>query len=133
MRTNEVETLTGLSRHTLRYYEREGLLAGVQRSPSGYRIYSEQVVAQIALIKGMKALGFGLDEIRPVLNAVNDSAINCADGASLLASKRVSVEQQIKQLKSLSRQLLREQRKLERRAARNGVTPSTRGSADKGV
>lgn len=124
MRTGEIEKLTGLSRHTLRYYEREGLLHGVQRTLSGYRIYADQALNQINLIKGLKALGFGLDEIRPVLNAVNNSAMNCADGANLLALKRASIERQVQQLKKLSQQLLKEQQRLEERARKNGVTPS---------
>ncbi|HET8637770.1 MAG TPA: MerR family transcriptional regulator [Acidobacteriaceae bacterium] len=124
MRTGEIEKLTGPSRHTLRYYERKGLLHGVQRTSSGYRIYADQVLNQINLIKGLKALGFGLDEIRPVLNAVNDSAMNCADGAKLLALKRASIERQVQQLKKLSQQLLKEQQRLEERARKNGVTPS---------
>lgn len=124
MRTSEIETLTDLSRHTLRYYEREGLLLGVQRSPSGYRIYNDYCLRQINLIKGLKALGFALSEIRPVLNAVNDSTMNCADGAQLLASKRAGIELQRQQLKRLSQQLFKEQRRLEQRAAKNGVVPS---------
>lgn len=127
MRIGEIEKLTGLSRHTLRYYEREGLLLGVQRSSSGYRIYADDAVDQLNLIKGLKALGFGLDEIRPVLNAVNDSAINCADGANLLALKRKSIERQVRQLKNLSKQLLNEQRRLEKQAAKNGAVPSNEG------
>mgnify|MGYP000533368829 CR=1 FL=1 len=99
MRTGQVEALTGLSRHTLRYYEREGLLVGVQRSSSGYRIYADNAIDQINLIKGLKALGFGINEIRSVLNAINDKAMNCVDGANLLALKRASIERQVQQLK----------------------------------
>ncbi|HDZ58424.1 MAG TPA: MerR family transcriptional regulator [Pseudomonas xinjiangensis] len=124
MRIGELEKLSGLSRHTLRYYEREGLLFGIQRTPSGYRVYPHDAIKQLRLLGAMKALGFGLDEIKPVLTAVNSSAVNCADGALLLARKRTGVQKQIRQLKGVNRDLLKEQRRLEQRAAEHGVSPT---------
>jgi DNA-binding transcriptional MerR regulator len=124
MLIGELENLSGLSRHTLRYYEREGLLLGVQRSSNGYRIYPKNAVQQVGLLKGLKALGFGLDEIKPILAAIGNSSINCADGANLLAQKRVVIQDQIRNLQSVNRNLLKEQKKLERRAAEHGVTPN---------
>jgi DNA-binding transcriptional MerR regulator len=129
MRIGEIENLTGLSRHTLRYYEREGLLLGVQRSSSGYRIYNNHAVNQLNLLKGLKALGFGLEEIKTILSAVNDSAMNCADGANLLALKRVTVERQVQELQKLSQLLLEEQRRLENRASEHGVVASNQDEA----
>jgi hypothetical protein len=38
----EVAGRTGLTRHTLRYYERDGLMLGVDRGGSGHRRYSER-------------------------------------------------------------------------------------------
>ncbi len=124
MRIGELEKISGLSRHTLRYYEREGLLLGVERGPNGYRVYPVNAVGQMTILKGLKALGFGLDEIKPILTAISNSTVNCADGANLLARKRISIQQQIRRLQSMSRNLLKEQRKLEKRAAEHGVTPS---------
>lgn len=127
MRIGEVEKRSGLNRHTLRYYEREGLLLGVQRTSNGYRTYPEGAIGQLNLLKSMKALGFGLDEIKPILTALTDSTVNCADGVQLLARKRVSIQQQIRQLQGVSRDLLKEQRKLEKRAAEHGVKPTRHG------
>ena len=124
MRIGELESLSGLSRHTLRYYEREGLLLGVERASNGYRIYPDSAVGQMAILKGLQSLGFGLDEIKPILTAISNSTVNCADGANLLARKRMSIQQQIRKLQSVNRNLLKEQRKLEKRAAKHGVTAS---------
>ena len=38
----EVSEKTGLTAHTLRYYEKEGLLTGVERSQGGFRQYSDE-------------------------------------------------------------------------------------------
>jgi DNA-binding transcriptional MerR regulator len=37
----EVAERAGLSRHTLRYYERDGLMLGIDRAGSGHRRYSK--------------------------------------------------------------------------------------------
>ena len=38
----DVSKKTGLSAHTLRYYEKEGLITGVERSQRGYRQYTDE-------------------------------------------------------------------------------------------
>ena len=43
--------ITGLSAHTLRYYEKEGLLPFVKKSGSGLRIFSETDLGWIAMIE----------------------------------------------------------------------------------
>jgi MerR family mercuric resistance operon transcriptional regulator len=49
---------------TLRYYEREGLVASPPRSPSNYRLYPEDTVRRVQFIKRAQELGFSLKEIK---------------------------------------------------------------------
>ena len=53
----EVAERTGLTRHTLRYYERDGLMLGVGRAGSGHRRYSERDLGWIELITKLRATG----------------------------------------------------------------------------
>ena len=53
----QVATLTQLSTHTLRYYERIGLLTQVSRAPSGHRRYSKQDIAWINFLTKLRATG----------------------------------------------------------------------------
>jgi DNA-binding transcriptional MerR regulator len=56
---------TGLSVHTLRYYERDGLLLdAVDRAPSGHRRYSAQDVSWIVMLTRLRATGMGIAELR---------------------------------------------------------------------
>ncbi len=55
---------TGLSAHTLRYYEKIGLILGVDRDSKGHRDYSEKDIIWIEFIKRLKATRMPLDEIR---------------------------------------------------------------------
>lgn len=57
----------GVGIDTVRYYEREGLLAPSRRLPSGYRRYSEAELTRLRFIRRSQALGFSLKEIRELL------------------------------------------------------------------
>jgi hypothetical protein len=52
----------GLSADTVRYYERVGLLPPPARSAAGYRLYDQDAVARLRLIKGAQRAG--LDRLR---------------------------------------------------------------------
>lgn len=57
----------GVGIDTVRYYERNGLLAPRDRLASGYRRYGDLEVARLRFIRRAKALGFALAEIRELL------------------------------------------------------------------
>ncbi len=122
MRIAELESRTGFGRHALRFYEREGLLVGVCRGANNYRDYPESAVKDATLLQQLQSLGFSLQEIREVLNAMRAKSIDCAQGARLMAEKRTAVEAQIANLRKVSKILMREQQRLEDRAARHNLS-----------
>jgi DNA-binding transcriptional MerR regulator len=61
--------MTAVSVRTLRYYDREGLLAPSRRTEAGYRLYTDDDLARLEQILALKFLGFSLDEIRVYLDA----------------------------------------------------------------
>jgi DNA-binding transcriptional MerR regulator len=62
----EVAERLGLSLRTIRHYEEVGLVVP-ERTPGGFRLYSETDIGRLALIKRMKPLGFSLEEMRDLL------------------------------------------------------------------
>ncbi|PBC61003.1 MerR family transcriptional regulator [Streptomyces sp. Tue6028] len=58
---------TGLSVRTIRYWSDEGALPPVTRSPGGYRLFDAASVARLELIRTLRELGLGLDDVRKVL------------------------------------------------------------------
>ena len=68
----EVAERTGLTRHTLRYYERDGLMLGVDRAGSGHRRYSERDLGWIELITKLRATGMPIREVRRYAELVRD-------------------------------------------------------------
>lgn len=112
MRIAELEQRTGVSRHTLRYYEKEGLLLEVGRRGNNYRNYSEKAVQRVGMVRQLKALGFSLKEIREVLDALRSDSIDCDQGAALMAEKKAAVDRKIAELKAVSAMLGDEQKRL---------------------
>jgi len=55
---------TGVSAHTLRYYERAGLLAPVDRAASGHRRYGEEDLARIQFLIKLRSTGMPIRQIR---------------------------------------------------------------------
>jgi DNA-binding transcriptional MerR regulator len=87
---------TGLTAHTLRYYERDGLmLAPVERASSGHRRYSERDLRWIELITRLRATGMPIRDVRRYALLVRDGAGNEAERLALLLAHREVVERQL--------------------------------------
>jgi Predicted transcriptional regulators len=69
MKIQELADRTGLSIHTIRYYEKEGLLDDrhVQRDHNNYRYYLDAVIERLRLIKKFQGIGCSLIETKEVL------------------------------------------------------------------
>lgn len=60
----EVSEMLGLSIPTLRYYDKMGLLPGLQRKSSGYRIFSDGDIEMLKIINSFKQAGFQIKDIQ---------------------------------------------------------------------
>jgi DNA-binding transcriptional MerR regulator len=67
LRSGQVARAAGVSRQTLRYYERRGLTAEPHRTPGGHRLYPAEMVTVLRAIKAAQRLGFSLAEITDLL------------------------------------------------------------------
>ena len=70
MRIKEVETLVGISKKNIRYYEQEGLLTPRRNLENSYRDYDEADVERLKRIRLLRKLGMPISEIRDVLGGV---------------------------------------------------------------
>ncbi|MCO0638403.1 MerR family transcriptional regulator, partial [Lutimaribacter sp. EGI FJ00014] len=70
---------TGCHLETIRYYENIGLMPEPPRSPKGYRLYDESHVRRLRFILRSRELGFGIDEIRSLLDLVDRKCQTCAE------------------------------------------------------
>jgi DNA-binding transcriptional MerR regulator len=69
LRAGQVAQAVGVNVETLRYYERRGIIAEPERSLGGHRLYPEETVTTVRVIKAAQRLGFTLDEVAELLEA----------------------------------------------------------------
>ena len=68
----------GLSRATVLYYEREGLLEPAYRSDNGYRWYGDKEIERMKRITGYRSYGVPVSEIRDLLDKESEQAVEQA-------------------------------------------------------
>ena len=88
---SEVAERTGLTPHTLRYYERGGLMLGVGRASSGHRRYSERDLGWIELITKLRGTGMPIREVRRYAELVRAGDGNEDERLALLRAHRERV------------------------------------------
>jgi MerR family mercuric resistance operon transcriptional regulator len=94
----QVAKRAGVGVETLRFYEREGLIAEPARRPSGYRQYPPHAVRRIRFIRHAKELGFTLKEIQELLELRVRHEATCADVRRRARDKITNIEERIASL-----------------------------------
>lgn len=79
MHIGDMVEATGLSHRTIRHYDEVGLLPASTRSEGGFRIYTDSDLARMLVIRSMKPLGFSLEEMGELLDAVDELAADPQD------------------------------------------------------
>lgn len=95
----EVAVETGLSEHTLRYYERIGLIESVNRAGNGHRRYTEHDVDWIELLKCMRATGMPIEQMKRFSDLVRSGDHTISERLELLTAHRKAVLDSIEELK----------------------------------
>ncbi|MES2280861.1 MAG: Cu(I)-responsive transcriptional regulator [Pseudomonadota bacterium] len=97
--------LSGVSAKMLRHYESLGLLAGVARTDSGYRQYSEADVRSLQFIKRSRDLGFSMAEIAELVGLWNNRR-RASSSVKRIAQKHVDdLAQRIEAMQAMQRTL----------------------------
>jgi DNA-binding transcriptional MerR regulator len=95
----EAAERAGLSVHTLRYYERAGLLAPVERNGSGHRRYTPEDVEWIVVCTKLRATGMPIRRIRDYAELVREGEGNEAERLALLEAHREDVRRQLREVR----------------------------------
>lgn len=86
MQIGQVAERTELSVKTIRHYDNVGLVTPSARSVGGFRLYTESDVIRLLVIRRMKPLGFTLDEMKQLLEALDVLADSATDTPSRTAA-----------------------------------------------
>ncbi|TMP78279.1 hypothetical protein CWB73_17155 [Pseudoalteromonas phenolica] len=98
MRIKAICLKTGLSKDTVRFYEKLGLLTNVEKGLNGYKNYIDTHVEQLSLIKHAKGLGFTLEEIKQLAALLFSRQLTMSEMSSFLKLKEQEIDNKIKQL-----------------------------------
>jgi DNA-binding transcriptional MerR regulator len=93
----EAAELTGLTAHTLRYYERIGLL-DVRRDAAGYRSYDRRAMARIVFISRLRASGMPIGTISHYLELVQQGEDTEPQRLALMQEHRDRIQRQLRDL-----------------------------------
>ncbi|MEO1163739.1 MAG: MerR family transcriptional regulator [Chloroflexota bacterium] len=97
----QMVTTTGLSAHTLRYYEDLGLIDVVQRAPNGHRRYTDEDIERIEFLKKMRHTGLSLDDIKAFLDLYKQGEQTASERRTIMEEQRENVRQQIAELQEV--------------------------------
>ncbi|MHA8050330.1 MerR family transcriptional regulator [Aquirufa sp. ROCK-SH2] len=109
MLINELSKKTGLSTHTIRFYEKSGLIEGKQDETvksNNYFHYDEVTIEKLEFISDAKSVGFTIKEIGQTLDAWYNNRYTKEQKLEILYDKLISLEQKMKEIKTMKKQLL---------------------------
>ncbi len=90
--------LVGVTPVTLRYYDREGLLPFMQRSDSGYRLFSDDDLAMLRVIECLKKTGMPIKDIRQFCEWVQMGDSSLRQRHEMFLERKRVVEAQMAEL-----------------------------------
>lgn len=101
----EVSSLVDVTIHTLRYYEKIGLIQKVNKDNAGRRLYSDKEISLVWFIKRAKQMNFSLDEIKQLILLDASKGSPKKEMRALVKSKLEKIDESLKELTLLKRDL----------------------------
>lgn len=103
MLIGELSNKTGLSRDTIRFYEKQGLIAigRKERRFNNYKEYSETTLERLLTIKRLKGFGFTLNEAQEFLEMIEMKTASCSAVSYKVGEKISMLENKIKELEAI--------------------------------
>jgi DNA-binding transcriptional MerR regulator len=108
MLIGELSASTSLSRDTIRFYEKQGLIeiSKKGRRQNNYKEYSEGVLTRLNTIKRLKSFGFTLNEIADLLDMIDVQEATCNNVNELINKKVALLDVKIRDMIALRDQLI---------------------------
>ena len=89
---------TGVSRDTLRYYERVGILPGIARSRSGHRRFSDDDMGWIKLVQCLRATGMPIEDLQAYAELMQQGDSTAGERLRLLEDHRRRIQADMAEL-----------------------------------
>ena len=101
----EAAQMTALPKKTVRYYADIQLVAPIERSDAGYRLYTLTEVKKLVFVRKARAFGFSVDVCRELLSLYEDRERSSRDVKSIALARLQEIEQKMRELQTLHEEL----------------------------
>ncbi len=101
LKIGDVARLAELSIDAVRFYEREGLLGRVKRSPAGQRQYDNESVRRLAFVRRATALGLSLAEVKSLVGLRVSSRLPCERVHERAVAKVADIDRRLAELTAM--------------------------------
>ncbi|QFU00370.1 HTH-type transcriptional regulator ZntR [Halomonas sp. THAF5a] len=102
MKVSEIARQAGVTAETVRHYTREGLLRPERHPENGYQLFDQRELERLRFIQRARTLGFGVAEIRDILEHADHGDSPCPMVRDLLASRLPQIRAHIAELEALA-------------------------------
>jgi DNA-binding transcriptional MerR regulator len=109
MHIGELAERTELSLRTIRHYDEVGILPATSRTEGGFRVYTEEDLERLMVIRRMKPLGFSLEEMTDLLSVLDglqqeqDETVTRELRTRLAVFRDTAAERRAKMVETLAR------------------------------
>jgi MerR family transcriptional regulator, mercuric resistance operon regulatory protein len=103
LRIGALSRLSGVKVETIRYHEREGLLAKPERTVGGGRLYRPSDAERLAFIRRTRELGFPLDEVRELLGLADQRSRSCRRVHAVATAHLAEIRRKIEDMRRMER------------------------------
>lgn len=97
---NQVAKIANIHVETLRYYERNGLISPV-RGENGYRLYDDDIIEKLEIIKYAKACGFTLEEVKRIISVFENTVIDYNYVVEIIDKKVIEISHKMEHLEKM--------------------------------
>jgi DNA-binding transcriptional MerR regulator len=94
----EVTEITEIAAHTLRYYEKEGLLPHVKRNENGKRLYDEEDLSWIHFVTALRATGMPIAQIQQYVYLYKEGDSTISERKLMMLNHKKEIERSIRDL-----------------------------------
>lgn len=105
LRIGTLAERAGTNTPTIRYYESIGLLPSPDRRGGGQRAYGEEDVRRLTFIRRCRDFGFGIDQVRALVELVQDRRRSCIEARDLARDHLAAVRERLVELVALEASL----------------------------
>ena len=108
MLVNELSKRTGVSIHTIRFYEKSGLIKGMRDASiktNNYFHYDAETIEKLEFIGDAKSVGFTIREIGQLIDTWYNNRFSKEEKVGILDEKLLSLEQKLKEIKEMKKQI----------------------------